>query len=71
MSKPVSILRNELNESIINLVNESLQQIPAFIIRPIIENVLRQIVQIEEQQLQMDMEAWEKEQKEGEKNDCP
>ena len=71
MQKPTSLLLNEFSEKLDNLVNEYLQQIPAFVVRPIVGNALQQIAKIEEQQLKADMEAWEKEQKEGEKNDCP
>lgn len=71
MSKPASLLQNEFSEKLDNLVNEYLQQIPAFVVRPIVGNALQQIAKIEEQQLKADMEAWEKEKKEGEKNDCP
>lgn len=71
MPKPASLLQNEFSEKLDNLVNEYLQQIPAFVIKPIVGNALQQIAKIEEQQLKADIEAWEKEQKEGEKNDCP
>lgn len=66
MPKPTSLLQNEFSEKLDNLVNEYLYQIPAFVVKPIVGNALQQIAKIEEQQLKADIEAWEREQKEGE-----
>ena len=59
MNKPATMLREELGKEIDNLINGYLESLPAFIIRPIIQNVDRQLEEIEKRQLEADKKAYE------------
>lgn len=58
MDKPATILQREFREKIVTAVNES--NLPAFVLRPILEQVLAEVKTIEEQQYQNDKAEYEK-----------
>lgn len=64
MEKSITILREEFGNRFDSLVNEYLQQMPAFVIRSVIQNADRQLEQIEKQQLDADQKAYEESQAE-------
>lgn len=57
MNKPLTVMRQEFTEALVNLVNES--GLPAFIVRNELANVYEKLAEIEQAQLQHDMKAWE------------
>lgn len=59
MNKPITVLRAELGGEIDNVINSYLPYLPAFIVRSIIQNVDRQLEQIEKKQLEADQAAYD------------
>lgn len=57
MDKPATILHREFKEKIVSAVNES--NLPAFALRPVLEQVLAEVIEVEEQQYEKDKAAYE------------
>lgn len=55
--KPISLMREDFIQQLSGLINTS--GLPMIIIEPIIENILRQISVINQQQLEQDRAEWE------------
>jgi hypothetical protein len=55
--KPLTIAYEELKQKIVKDINES--SLPPLIIRPILENVLNQIISAEKQQYELDKKQYE------------
>lgn len=55
--KPLTIAYEELKQKIVKDINES--NLPPLIIRPILENVLNQIISAEKQQYELDKKQYE------------
>lgn len=65
MEKPITIMKNEFDEALVKLVNES--GLPAFILKPSVERMLQLLEQLEARQIEQDKKAWEEEQARQEK----
>lgn len=61
MQKPVTVIRAELTENIINLIKES--KLPAFAVMDIIGDLHNQLIQENQRQIREDAAAWEAYQK--------
>lgn len=57
MIKPVTIIREELRQTITSAVNES--NLPAFVVADMFEGFLRELRQLERQQYQKDLASYE------------
>lgn len=57
MQKPVTVIRAELTENIINLIKES--KLPAFAVMDIIGDLYNQLIQENQRQIREDTAAWE------------
>jgi DNA-directed RNA polymerase subunit K/omega len=55
--KPLTIAYEELKQKIVKDINES--NLPPLIIRPILENILNQIISAEKQQYELDKKQYE------------
>lgn len=55
--KPLTITYEELKQKIVKDINES--NLPPLIIRPILENMLNQIISAEKQQYELDKKQYE------------
>jgi hypothetical protein len=55
--KPLTIAYEELKQKIVKDINES--NLPPLIIRPILENMLNQIISAEKQQYELDKKQYE------------
>ena len=62
MEKPSSILYREFSNNIANVINQS--GLPAFVMVPVIQNVLHELDEISNRQYKADVEAYEKSLKE-------
>jgi len=58
MDKPITIIVDETEKSLINTINDS--RLPAFIIEPILEKILGEIKIAKQNQLQVDLEKYQK-----------
>ena len=56
MNKPVTIIREELRQSITSAVNES--NLPAFVVADMFEGFLRELRVLERQQYQKDLASY-------------
>lgn len=56
MEKPATIIYKEFREKVINAVNES--GLPAFVISLGLNQILREVQQLESQQLQSDIDSY-------------
>ena len=59
MTKPVTIIREELRKSITSAVNES--NLPAFVVADMFEGFLRELRALERQQFEKDLKAYQEE----------
>lgn len=59
MEKPINIRVKEIEETMVNLINES--NIPAFIMKNVIEKIYNQLVKLEQKELEISMSEWQKE----------
>ena len=59
MNKPVTIIREELRQSITSAVNES--NLPAFVVADMFEGFLRELRALERQQFEKDLKAYQQE----------
>ena len=64
MEKPISMIKNDFISDISGLVNNYLQQLPLYVIEPIVANVYREVSQLLVQQQQNEREQYEKSLKE-------
>ena len=64
MDKPVTVVREELKETITNAVNGS--NLPAFVVADMFEKFLAELKQLERQQYQNDLQSYQQSQKEVE-----
>lgn len=64
MEKPITIKKMEFEQQLSEVVNQS--GLPPFVLRPIIQEVLAQISQLEAQQLQNDISEYQKSLEESE-----
>ena len=62
MDKPVTVIREELRETITNAVNSS--NLPAFVVADMFEKFLLELKQLERQQYQNDFQSYQQSQKE-------
>ncbi len=62
MDKPVTIIREELRQAITQAVNDS--NLPAFVVADMFEKFLAELKQLERQQYQSDLEAYNQSQEE-------
>ena len=58
MQKPSTIIYREFKDELQELINSS--SLPAFVLLPVMRDVVRQLEKIEERQYQRDVEEWEK-----------
>lgn len=58
MEKPITIKKMEFEKSLAEVVNQS--GLPPFILRPIMQEALTQVTQLEAQQLQNDISEYQK-----------
>ncbi len=65
MTKPITVARQEFNEKLVALVNES--KLPAFVVREALATAYEGLTEVEKAQLEADRKAWEESQK-GEDN---
>lgn len=58
MNKPSSISYREFQTNLMNTINNS--GLPAFVMIPLVQDTLRQLKQLEEQQYKIDVEEYNK-----------
>lgn len=58
MNKPSSISYREFQTNLMNAINNS--SLPAFVMIPLVQDTLRQLKQLEEQQYKIDVEEYNK-----------
>ena len=56
MNKPITILYNDFSKGLISLIENS--GLPAFVVRPIMTEVIDTIKQLEQQEFKRDVNAW-------------
>lgn len=61
MNKPLTVAREDFAKEIIGAVNSS--GLPAFVVREVLQSVVKEAQKLEAVQLQADREAWEKAEK--------
>lgn len=65
MNKPITVTNEEFARGVVELFNGS--GLPVFIARRTLEDMVNQLKGFERQQLEKDLEAWEKNQEEEKK----
>jgi hypothetical protein len=66
MDKPITVMRQEFVNALVGVVNNS--GLPAYVMSPILESVTRKVIELEENQYQSDLKAWQDHEKEVEEN---
>lgn len=59
MDKPITVVRQEFMDSLVELINNS--GLPAFVLTPILEGMTQRVAELERQQYQSDLDAYHKE----------
>lgn len=57
MEKPITVIKKEFEDKLAQEINQC--GLPPFILRPIFQDVLNQLINLENQQLQNDMAQYE------------
>lgn len=65
MAKSIILAQKEFNDKLNDLFNEALQEMPAFILRPMVAEIFRQLEEIEKRQYEQEKQAYEATQEEG------
>lgn len=55
--KPVSLVRRELIDKLVEVINES--QLPMFVVTPILENLLNEVKAVEQKEYETDKAQYE------------
>lgn len=67
MEKPITVMRQEFTEKLVEVINTS--GLPAFIMREVVGGLYKELQRGEEEQLRNDMAAWEQAKKESTKDE--
>lgn len=67
MDKPVSMLQREFKDNLVSTINNS--KLPAFVLVPIVEQALRELERLEQEQYDADKVAYENQLMESEVED--
>lgn len=63
MNKPITILKQEFDQNLVNLINDSGNSgLPACVMKPSVANLLQLLDQLEQRQLEADQQAYAEEQ---------
>lgn len=68
MEKPITVMRQEFTEKLVEVINTS--GLPAFIMREVVGGLYKELQRGEEEQLKNDLAAWEKAKEEAEKENA-
>jgi len=68
MEKPITVMRQEFTEKLVEVINTS--GLPAFIMREVVGGLYKELQRGEEEQLKNDLAAWEKAQEEAKKENA-